>query len=234
MTITYHVEAEAELVLTTGKGVLTDSDLHSYVKAVLSNSEVRPGFNELIDLRAVTRVQLSDPEIDTTIQAILESEQQIKETNTAMVASDGNTDEISRLYEILQTSVPATVRFFGDLSEARAWLGLSQEQGRGGAPRKAASHRVRIRTGIHDLSAQLIDISRSGALLQCATFQPPKGRSLKIQIQRQGGANVDLTGTVVRVTQNTFAIQFVSVPDELADLMRKLGMRVHRTTAGLP
>lgn len=220
MTITHRVDANAELLLTTGEGVLTDSDLQYYVETVLSDPEVRPGFNELIDLRAVARVQLSDPEIDTTIRAILEVERQVKATNKAMVASDGNAEEIFRLYEILESSVPATVRLFRDLSTARAWLGLLQ--GRGAAPRKAVSQRVRLRTGIYDLSAQLIDISMSGALLKCATFQPYKGRRLKIQIQRHGASNVDLTGTVVRLTDNAFAIQFLSTTDELVDLMRGL------------
>lgn len=221
MTLTSCVDTKAELLITTGDGVLSNSDLQHYMETISSDPEIRPGFNALIDFRAVTEVRVSIPEIDTDIQTLLD-EDGADGTSMAMVASDANAEEISRFCNFLQTRLSGNVQLFGDLSEARAWLGLSPEQGHSRAPRKAVSNKVRIRTGIHELSGQLINISRSGALLKCPTYQPFKGRTLKIEIQRQGASDVDLTGTVVRVTQNTFATQFQSVTDEVAKRIEEL------------
>ncbi len=221
MAITNCVDTKAELVLSRGDGVVTTSDLQRYMETVLSNPEVRSGFKGLMDFRTVTEVRLSDREIDTGIQAALE-DGRVNDTNTAMVGSDANTEVLSKLCKLLEASLPANVRLFGDLPEARTWLGLSPEQGHWRDPRKAASNKVRIRTGIHELRGQLINISRSGALLKCPTYQPFKGRTLKIEIQRQGASDVDLAGTVVRVTQNTFATQFQSVTDEVAKRIDEL------------
>ena len=222
MTITYRVDPEAGLILTTGRGVLTDSELEDYTREVLADPETRPGFNELHDLRKVTSVQVSDRGMGVTVRAILEFQQQVKETKTALVASDRNAKEINRIYELLRTSVPATVQLFRDMPAARAWLGLPEERERRRCPRKTVRLNVQIRKGIQEFSGRLIDISLSGALLQCASFQLLKGNFVKIHFQPDWSSPVELTGTVVRHADSTFAIQFLSVTDELVDLLARL------------
>ena len=128
-------------------------------------------------------------------------------------------EEVRPLYELLRTSVPATVRLFLDLSAARAWLELSEEGERRRDPRKTVRLNVQMRKGIQEFSGRLMNISLSGALLQCASFRLLKGNFVKIHFQPDWSSPVELTGTVVRHADSTFAIQFLSVTDELVDLL---------------
>jgi hypothetical protein len=224
MPITYRVDLERKLVLVTAEGTLTDADLRAYIGSVLTNPDARPGFYELADLRGVTRVEVSIAAIDVVTGTIQEFGQQIKETKSAVVASSRNAEEISRLYELLRTRVRATVKLFQDVDEAQAWLGLindnQQNPHRRVSPRKQVRLLACCRSGIETGSAQLVNISLTGALLESKWIYPVRGSLVKILFESPDiDAPIELTGMVVRYTQNSFAIQFLTVTNELLELV---------------
>lgn len=225
MPITYRVDDERRLVLTTAHGELTQQELQTYVGMVLSDSDIQPGFDELGDLTLVTRVNVSTADIIRVADAIGEVGRHVKETKTALVAPDRIVEEISTLYELFRTSVPATVKLFPSMTEARAWLGLPAEhpRERRAARRKKVQFRVLCRSGLQERFAQIVDISVSGARIRCVSVRPAVGAIVKM---RSVGPDVDipteLTSSVVRHTQLGFAVQFIKVPDGFRQLLGDL------------
>ena len=227
MPITYRVDQVYCVVLAEAQGVLTDEDLRVYVETVLSDVAVRPGFNELVDLRDVTKLEVSNAGFSRVVNGILDFEQQLRNTRIALVTSARNAVEIARVHKLVGTSLPTTVRLdlFRDMSAAQAWLGLADNRGqpireRRIAPRKRIRSIALCRSGIQEGSGQLVNISLSGALLESNSIHPTRGRFVKIRFNApEVRATIELTGTVVRETKGSFAIQFVKTTNELLQLL---------------
>lgn len=225
MPVQYEVDPAHRLVLATAVGVVTEVDLRNYIESVLAHPDLRPGFRELADLRGLTRIEISVSAIVGGVPgAIRGLERQLKETKTALVASKFNLEMVSRLYEFLRTSVPTTVRLFTDMDEARQWLGLAEERREGErrvAPRREVPIPVFCQIGTQNHSAEIINLSLSGALLSCPTIRPAIGTPVEIQWRPPGSEEGSmLRGTVVRNYEGGFAVRF---PTMTADLLRFLG-----------
>lgn len=214
MPITYRVDREHKVVLATAKGILTDADLRAHLGTLTADTEVQPGFNELYDLREVREVEITTSSVEDVTGFIHEIEQHFKESKTAFVASDHNTAEVSYLYELLRTNVAATVRLFHDLTAAREWLGLPDTRS---APRRHVNFAVICRTATHEVSARVVKISLSGALLESELLRVDRGRLVTIQFP-----SFKVVGTVVHHTETGFAIQFLKTPNEFAEMLRDL------------
>jgi hypothetical protein len=202
------------VVLATAKGILTDADLRAHLGTLTADTEVQPGFNELYDLREVREVEITTSSVEDVTGFIHEIEQHFKESKTAFVASDHNTAEVSYLYELLRTNVAATVRLFHDLTAAREWLGLPDTRS---APRRHVNFAVICRTATHEVSARVVKISLSGALLESESLRVNRGRLVTIQFP-----SFKVVGTVVHHTETGFAIQFLKTPNEFAEMLRDL------------
>ncbi len=225
MPVTYRVDRERSLALTTAEATLTPADLQGYVRAVLADPDVRPGFNELVDLTHVASLELSTADIASVVGAIEEFGQKVKETRTALVTSDRNAEEISRLYDLFRTRMPGTMRLFRDLAEARAWLGVADD-----GDQAARAWRIALPMTVHltvlgssavrDRLARVVDISYSGALISCPSTRAAQGSLVAIWwFPVDAHALIELKGTVVRHTETGFAIQFEEVTDELLELL---------------
>ena len=200
--------------MATALGILTDADLRPYLGTVTTDADVEPGFNELFDLREVAKLEITASGIEDVAYLVQGFGQYVKETKTAIVASHRNTAVVSSLYEIFRTNVPSTVRLFHDMVAARAWLGLPDARS---APRKQVRFAVLCRTGLHEGSARLVNLSLSEALLESKLFKPERGRTVRI-----GFPSFEVLGTVVRHTKSGFAIQFLGATDELLENLRMI------------
>ena len=214
MPITYWVDVENRVIMATALGILADADLPLYLGAVTTDADVEPGFNELFDLREVTKVEITVSGIEDVADRVQGIAQYIKETKTAIVASNRNTAAVSSFYKILRTNLPSTIRLFRDMVAARAWLGLPEDRS---APRKQVRFAVGCGTGLHEDSASLVDLSLSGALLESKFFKPERGRIVRIQFP-----SFTLLGTVVRHTKGGFAIQFLGITDKVMESLREI------------
>jgi hypothetical protein len=169
-------------------------------------------------------VEVSTSAISVATGSIQEFGQQFKESKSAIVISSGNAEETSPLYELLRTGVPATVRLFQDMEAARAWLGLindnPQDPKRRSSPRKEVRLEFLCSSGLQKESTQLVNISLSGALLESRSLRPAEGSLVKISFEPpEVNAPFEITGVVVRTTQNGFAIQPLTVTNELVELV---------------
>lgn len=224
MPIRFEVDPARRLVVATAVAVVTEADLRGYLTSVLAHPDVRPGFNELGDLRGVTRIEIRDSVVAEGVSnAIKEHEPRLHETRTAIVVSEENREQVSRLCELLRTVVPTTAKLFGDIDEARAWLGLAgvgQRSERRVAPRKAVQIAVLCQTGVQSHPAEILNISLSGALLRCPTARPGIGVPITISWEPpnvQGTS--ELSGTVVRHAESGFAVRFETATEELLSFL---------------
>ena len=200
--------------MATALGILADADLPPYLGAVTTDDDVESGFNELFDIREVTKVEITVSGIEDVADRVQGIAHYVKETKTAIVASNRNTAAISPFYKILRTNLPSTVRLFRDIVAARAWLGLPDDRS---APRKQVPFTVLCRTGLHKVSARLVDLSLSGALLKSKFLKPDRGRSVRIKFP-----SFEVIGTVVRHTKGGFAIQFLGTTDKIMKGLREI------------
>ena len=76
------------------------------------------------------------------------------------------------------------------------------------------------------ITAELVNVSRSGALLDSAALQvlpagsPPRGAIVKVQVRLPESSElIELTGSVVRHTQTGVAIQFLRSPARMRQLL---------------
>ncbi len=60
----YVIDAERGLVISTGRGVVTRKDFVEHQARLLADPAFQPSFHQLIDLTAVTRVELSGHDIE--------------------------------------------------------------------------------------------------------------------------------------------------------------------------
>ena len=89
------------------------------------------------------------------------------------------------------------------------------------APRREVHLPVIGRTVFEPFEAVLANISLSGALLeQVSSTLPPTGSFTKVELlPSERKTPIELTGIVVRQTEDGFAVQFLSIPEELRKLM---------------
>ena len=103
MPIRFEVDPARRLVLATAVAVVTEADLRDYLTSVLAHPYVRPGFDELADLRGVTRIEIPDSVVTEAIpSAIKEHEPQLHKTRNAIVVSEENREQVSHLCELLR------------------------------------------------------------------------------------------------------------------------------------
>jgi hypothetical protein len=65
----------------------------------------------------------------------------------------------------------------------------------------------------------LVDISYSGALIEGSDRKPELGKPIRIFIFIQPVSPLELAGTVVRHTEEGFAVEYPEVGDEIRDLV---------------
>ena len=92
-----------------------------------------------------------------------------------------------------------------------------------GALRKKVHFSVLCRTGVKQGQATLVDISLTGAQLESSAILPPPGMLVTIRVaQPEQEEPIALIGRAVRRTPRGFAMQFLSVTDELRKLIADL------------
>jgi hypothetical protein len=88
------------------------------------------------------------------------------------------------------------------------------------APRKKVSLAVLCRSGVERGAGRMVNVSRSGALLEPTSIRPDHGAAVKILFTTPGAVRSrELSGTVARHTETGFAIQFLAENDSLRELV---------------
>jgi hypothetical protein len=125
MAATFRIDTERGVVLTKMEGVVTDDELLVIQRELRDDPRFRPDLNTLVDATEVTVAKL-------TANGLREAGQASPfgaGSRRALVAQAGGVVYgMARMFEMLADLEPVTTRVFDNLAEAKAWLGLPDEQ----------------------------------------------------------------------------------------------------------
>jgi len=120
MPITYEVRDDGAFVYTRATGEVTSQDLLDYQAAVLSDPQVRPGFDELFDATMGRGVGLSEAAIEKMIEVDKGHAEKLRRGKCALVVRSDL--ELVEHFEERHRGPHAVVLFY-NLDIALVWLG---------------------------------------------------------------------------------------------------------------
>ena len=127
MPIRYQVDHERKLVWAEGSGVFSDADVFGYQREVWSRPDVH-GYNELIDMTAVERIDQPSPErILELAELSAEMDSLARSKRFAIVAPTTIAFGLGKMYQAMremQDRSAKEVGVFRTMPEALAFLGL--------------------------------------------------------------------------------------------------------------
>jgi len=127
MPIVYRIDHEARLVLAAGYGAFTTEDVFGYQRTVWSRPDVQ-GYNELIDMSAVTHTPTATPERIQDLAALSATmDDQTTRSRFAIVAGADAVYGLGRMFQInreLNAKSTKEVGVFRTMGEALAYLGI--------------------------------------------------------------------------------------------------------------
>ena len=122
MPISYRIDPERRLVVTTASGILTDDDIIELKRRLAADPEFKAGMRELSDVRAVTDLQVSSAGV-RRMAAMDESPSSTPSGyKLAIVAGSDTTFGMARMYQMFTESNHPHVAVFRNYDGARRWL----------------------------------------------------------------------------------------------------------------
>jgi hypothetical protein len=122
-----HFDAEHRLAAARPSGVFDTQLLGKILFFTLALEESdQQGFNRLLDLRDVTEVRLSAPEIFEIATRRRKAAATHRRFRTAIIVHDPLTEGLARIYEVLMQGSHADLAVFWDPKPAAAWLGVPE------------------------------------------------------------------------------------------------------------
>jgi hypothetical protein len=120
VSVRYVIDKKHGLVLTIGEGSVTFSEIRNHQDRLLRDPDFDASFNQLIDVTAATRFDMSADEArEIACRQIVSPA-----SRRAFVASESHIYGFGRLMEIHHES-RAQVQVFYDRDEALKWLGIN-------------------------------------------------------------------------------------------------------------
>lgn len=127
MPIRYHIDHPRRLVVASGFGKFTDEDAFGYQQEVWSLSGVA-GYNELVDMSAVTHIELPSPDRIKDLAALAaHMDDPAKPSRFAIVAPAHLSFGLGRMFQAHRQFAPGSTKevgVFRTLAEALEFLGV--------------------------------------------------------------------------------------------------------------
>ncbi len=123
MPISYRIDAERNLILAEGHGILSDDDIINFRKQSLEDPAFKPGMRELSDYRRAERHEHTTEGLQSFIEYEKTSLAKMGEDyRIAIVTSSDLHFGFSRMYIAGVSEMLPEVQVFRDIDEAEAWL----------------------------------------------------------------------------------------------------------------
>ena len=123
MPLSYVIDKQRRVVLSTGTGIVTFAEIRAHQDALTSDSAFAPQFNQLLDLTAATGLDISNSEARVVAAHKLFSQR----SRRAFVASQTAIYGVGRMlqaYHELSGEAAPRPAVFDNLAAAKKWLGL--------------------------------------------------------------------------------------------------------------
>jgi hypothetical protein len=119
----HEIDVRCRLVRTHESGELTDEDLRGLYDRIRADPAFDPSFQQLCDLRPVTRITTSVE----TLRFLAQSRLFLPGVKRAFVVGREVDFGLARLFQAYSEVEGGTVEVFRNMSDAESWLGLSAE-----------------------------------------------------------------------------------------------------------
>ena len=124
MPINSQIDSSLGVVFSEFQDVVTKEDILAQVESFKNDPAFQPSFNHLIDTRGTTQfdVSIADMRVVSSHSTFDEK------SRRAIVVKNLEMRGVARVYQILRKEQgrPDQIKVFGDMAEARRWLGLDQ------------------------------------------------------------------------------------------------------------
>jgi hypothetical protein len=119
MAISYYIDMQLGVIVTTFREMITDSDIRNYIETLAQESTFSPAQMHLVDCSEVRSLKVSRDFINATARKKLFS----AHTKCAIVAPQDYIFGMARMFEMQQRG---RVEVFRHLTEAQTWLGIGE------------------------------------------------------------------------------------------------------------
>lgn len=122
MPFSYIVQKQYRLVISTGSGCVTWNEIKERQDQTKTDPTFDPEFNQLVDLRAVTSIEMTSEQAKMLARRMIFS----FTSKRAFVAANPAIFGVARMWEIFTelSDNPSQIRVFYDLPSALKWLGM--------------------------------------------------------------------------------------------------------------
>ena len=128
MPVRYRVDTALGVVFAEASGPVRDEDLLDYARKMAGDPQLRSGLRELIDLRGADLRAITSEAV-REVAAIFAAHDSTSPTGRiAIVAPADSSYGLSRMYQAYREPAPVDLRVFREIGEARAWLGLPEDE----------------------------------------------------------------------------------------------------------
>ena len=128
MGIVFDIRESERLVHVSCTGDITLSEILAYEQEVIEAPGFDPSYDELIDLRGATKLDVSFEDVEGIVSYEKSHEKYVGARKCAFVAPRAFNFGIARMYELMEDDSPMETKVFRDIGEARSWLGLAEER----------------------------------------------------------------------------------------------------------
>jgi hypothetical protein len=122
MPISYRIDPQRNLVLTTASGALGDADILELKRALRSDPRVSANMRQLSDVRLVTDLRVTPAGVRQMVAADVDQGTPPPEYRLAIVTGQDVVFGMARMYQTLTDASRQHVGVFRSLEEAEAWL----------------------------------------------------------------------------------------------------------------
>jgi len=123
MGIHYRVDRDNRVLRIDASGLVTDEDLADCVSGIVTDPEVRPGMDVIVDLRKLHESVLSRAGIDRALRILVELGQMACGNRLVVVERILRAPRTAAI-ELLSSRFSATLRVCSELDDAKSWLGM--------------------------------------------------------------------------------------------------------------
>ena len=125
MPISYRIDSDRGLVLTTASDSLTVDELLAHKSALLEDEQFLPGFKELSDVRGVREMKLGFTEMQRLAGFDRDHKARLGDYKLALVVPKALIFGLARMYQQVTEENLPQVGVFHSVEDAAKWLGVA-------------------------------------------------------------------------------------------------------------
>jgi hypothetical protein len=127
MPIEYKISPDGLFVQAVAKGAVTNEDLLSYIKEIMTSTRLMPRYKELWDGTLMTKILVDKQGIDKINEFERSHRQKVAGSKCAIVVADVKAFEIAEYFEEIARANFIDVIVFNSAVTAKTWLGIGED-----------------------------------------------------------------------------------------------------------